>query len=74
MANHEFETSLDTNTLYEFSLDNIPLYQGKFKEITGCWGKVEVTQVLDGPDAKYYKIGDTFEVKIAMYSIKPVHG
>lgn len=72
MANHHFETHLNTDTLYEFGMDSTPLYQGKFKEIKGCWGTVEVVQVLDGPDAKYYKIGDTFEIKIAMYNIKPV--
>lgn len=72
MANHEFETSLDIDTIYQFSLDKTALYQGRFKEIKGCWGTVEITQVLDSPDAKYYKVGDSFEIKIAMYDIKPV--
>jgi len=72
MANHEFETSLEINKIYQFALDNTPLYLGKFKEIKGCWGTVEVNQVLNSPDAKYYKVGDTFEIKIAMYTIKPV--
>lgn len=71
MANHQFETDLSTDTIYEFRMDNIALYHGKFKEIKGCWGTVEITKVLDSPDAKYYKIGDTFEIKIAMYNIKP---
>lgn len=72
MANHQFETNLEVDKIYEFSLSNTPLYQGKFKEIKGCWGTVEVVQVLESPDAKYYKIGDAFEIKIAMYTIKPL--
>jgi hypothetical protein len=72
MANHHFETDLDTNTIYEFCMDNSALYHGKFKEIKGCWGTVEVVRVLDSPDAKYYRIGDSFEIKIAMYDIKAV--
>lgn len=72
MANHEFETKFETDTIYEFSLDKLTLYQAKFKEIKGCWGTVQITKVLDSPDAKYYKTGDTFEIKIAMYDIKPV--
>ncbi|MCS7076292.1 MAG: hypothetical protein NZ455_06270 [Bacteroidia bacterium] len=53
-------------------MGNTPLYEGIFTEIKGCWGTVQVTKVLDGPDAKYYRIGDRFEIKISMYAIKPV--
>jgi len=72
MANHEFETKLELDKTYQFSLDNTTLYHAKFIEIKGCWGTVQITHVSDSSDAKYYKIGDTFEIKIAMYGIKPV--
>ncbi|MCS7027826.1 MAG: hypothetical protein NZ519_03585 [Bacteroidia bacterium] len=72
MANHTFETEWELNKTYRFALGGTPLYEGKFKEIKGCWGTVEVTRVLEGPDAKYYRVGDTFEIKIALYSIVPV--
>lgn len=72
MANHHFDTQLETAVTYTFSMENTPLYEGVFSVIEGCWGTVQITKVLESPHAKYYHIGDSFEIKVAMYTIQKV--
>ena len=44
--------------LYDAELTN---YDG------GCWGTVKVENILDSPNKKVYKEGQSFDIKVAMY-------
>jgi hypothetical protein len=60
------ELAPDKGGIYTLLHNGAPAYEAEIvKYGGGCWATVRVTDPLE--DARVYKTGDTFDIRVAMY-------
>lgn len=70
--NHEKvpKDQLQKGQEYVFVHNTVPVYEAEVMQYGGgCWATVRVTNPLG--NTQYYKAGDEFEIRVAVYEISP---
>lgn len=72
MHTHITELTPVVGAKYAVSIRGEQLYEATVCRAEGCWAILRVEKPMPGKYEAMYNVGDTFEVKIAMYRFEQI--
>ncbi len=68
---HQFATSPLAGEHYRVSFNGEALYDAMITRAEGCWATLRIDTPLPGKHQHFYKAGDEYEIKVALYTFEP---